>query len=160
MGHINNRLVWGQPRVYSFSSCFMLLSKVNTYSVFLLGMSHIPYTHPTHVFNLGSLPSVSSCSIWPFLSHSFLPPCRAEALSLSSVGWWFVSHLLLPLLEQTLSTWLIYLGGTGGFFYSFRKGINVLYIHSTSKLWGKAWWNWVSGSKSQQSKFSGAGFVW
>lgn len=122
-------------------------------------IAYFPYTHPTHVFNLGSHPSVSSYSTWPFLFNSSLPPCRAEALSLSPVGWWFASHLLLPLLEQTLSTWLIYLGATG-FFYSFRKGINVLYIHSTSKLWGKAWWNWVSGSKSQQSKFSGAGFVW
>lgn len=92
----------------------LLLPKEDTYSIFLLGMSHIPHTHPTHVFHLAS---VSSHPTLPFLFNSFLPPCPAKDLSLSPMDWWFASHLLLPLLEPTLTTWLVHLGAMGGFFF-------------------------------------------
>lgn len=121
-------------------------------------IAYFPYSHPTHVSNLGSHPLISSYSTWPFLFNSSLPPCHAEALSLSPVGWRFASHLLLPLLEQTLSTWLIYLGAME-FFLFFQERDKCTVYSLNFKAMGKSLME-LSGSKSQQSKFSGAGFVW
>lgn len=50
-------------------------------------------------------------------------------------------------------------GSSGLLAFFAQKAVHVLYIRSSSKLWGKAWWSWVNGSRSQQSKFSRTGFV-